>query len=279
MNDTQGNEISYTLAGSRAFSASETLGKLSEALAKAQGEIKGAKKDSDNPFFHSHYADLASVLEACREPLSKNGLAIVQLPGQNGEGLFIDSVLLHSSGEWISGRLHIKPVKEDPQGIGSAVTYGRRYGLQALVGIAPEDDDGEAAMGRQASREADARTHKDAPVKVSGRKANLNAQRATEERASKGLTAVGPPDKRPPAVGDEIPMFNGPKHTALAARLKAEGIAEDDLMAAAKFVGLIPATAKAFRLMSETTAAQFVDDPEVVGVIMENWRQQRVVTP
>ena len=257
------------------FSSSDTLGKLSEALAKAQGEIEGAKKESDNPFYHARYAALSSVWDACRDPLSKNGLSVVQLPGQNdGKGLFVDSILLHSSGEWISSRLYINPVKDDPQGVGSAISYARRYGLQALIGIAPMDDDGEAAMGRQQSREVAAKANKDAPLKVLGRKTKKAALGAIESTLG---TAYEKSDR---GVGsDEIPMFNGPKHTALAARLKAEGIAEDDLMAAAKFASLIPAGAKAFRLMSEATAAQFVDDPEVIGVIMENWRNQRVVTP
>jgi hypothetical protein len=273
MNDTQNPETIVNVE-SRAFCASQTLGKLSDALAKAQGQIEGAKKDSNNPFFHARYAALSSVWDACREALSENGLAVIQLPGQNGEGLFVDSILSHSSGEWISSRLHVKAGKTDKDGnfrelsdsqaVGSAITYARRYGLQALVGIAPMDDDGEAAMGRQQSREADAKEQKDAPLKVSGRKPKPSAPQAVT---------------KPPAAGDEIPMFNGPKHAALSARLKAEGITEDDLMAAARFSGQIPATAKAFRLMSEATAAQFIDDPEVLGVIMLNWRQQRVVTP
>jgi hypothetical protein len=262
MNQTQVGETSSIIFGSRAFSASGTLGMLSEALAKAQGEIEGAKKESDNPFFHARYAALSSVWDACRGPLSRNGLSVVQLPGQNGDGLFVDSILFHSSGEWISGRLYIRPVKDDPQGVGSAITYARRYGLQALVGIAPMDDDGEAAMGRQQSREDAAKTRKAAPLKVSGRKPKPSI----------------PPPITEPAAGDQIPMFNGPKHAALAARLKEEGIIEDDLMAAARFASLIPATAKSFRLMSEATAAQFVDDPEVLKIIVENWRHQRVIT-
>lgn len=285
MNDTQSSESSITITKpfrveSRAFSASQTLGKLSEALAKAQGEIEGAKKDTHNPFFHARYAALSSVWDACREPLSKNGLAVVQLPGQNGGGLFVDSILSHSSGEWISSRLYVKPGKRDKDGnfhelsdsqaVGSAITYARRYGLQALVGIAPMDDDAEAAMGRQQSREADAKTQKDAPLKVSGRKPKPGGP----------MDGVGAAlaKEREIIKGDEIPMFNGPKHAALAARLKEEGIAEDDLMSAAKFASLIPSTAKSFRLMSETTAAQFVDDPEVLKIIIENWRHQRVVT-
>jgi hypothetical protein len=271
MNDTQDGEKFITVGalGYRSFSASQTLGKLSEALAKAQGEIEGAKKDSDNPFFHARYAALSSVWDACRGPLSKNGLAVIQLPGkgENGAGLFVDSILSHSSGEWIASRLYITPVKDDPQGVGSAITYARRYGLQALVGIAPMDDDAEAAMGRQQAREDAAKTQKDTPVKVSGRKPPIGQSGPPPKDRPKP-----PPPPAPPTVGDEIPMFNGAKHAALAARLKEEGITEDDLMAAAKFTGMIPQAAKAFRLMSETTAAQFVDDPDIVGVIMKGWR-------
>ena len=271
------NEITELVnVESRAFSASETLGKLSEALAKAQGAIEGAKKERNNPFFHARYAALSSVWDACREPLSKNGLSVIQLPGNTGEGLFVDSILLHSSGEWISSRLHMNPVKDDPQGVGSAITYARRYGLQALVGIAPMDDDGEAAMGRQQSREAAAKTHKDAPVKVSGRKPK---ERATVDPHDGGPIHTAKVEANPTlSAGDGIPMFNGPKHLALAARLREEGVSEDDFMSAARFSRQIPATAKSFRLMSEATAAQFVDDPEVLKIIVENWRHQRVVT-
>jgi len=119
------------------------------------------------------------------KPLSENGLAVVQLPGQNGGGLFVDSILSHSSGEWIASRLYVKAGRTDKDGnfreladsqaVGSAITYARRYGLQALVGIAPMDDDGEAAMGRQQSREDSAKTQKDAPLKVSGRKPKPSA--------------------------------------------------------------------------------------------------------
>ena len=129
---------------------SEAIGKLAEALSKAQGMIKGAVKDSENPFFKSSYADLASVWDACREALSKNGLSVVQTTriSDAGEPVII-TMLLHSSGEWVSGELLVKPVKNDPQSIGSAITYGRRYALSAMVGVAPEDDDGEKAQGRQ----------------------------------------------------------------------------------------------------------------------------------
>jgi len=128
---------------------SESIGELAKALALAQGEIKGAVKDSENPFFKSKYADLASVRDACQQALSKNGLAIVQVPGtlitEHATIVSIETLLMHSSGEWVSGDLSAIPVKDDPQGLGSCITYLRRYALSAYTGVAPEDDDGNAA--------------------------------------------------------------------------------------------------------------------------------------
>lgn len=122
-----------------------TLGKLAAALAKAQGAMSGAAKDSANPFFKSKYADLASCWEACRKPLSDNELSIVQLASAEGAAVTITTVLMHSSGESLSSALTMTSKDDTPQGIGSAITYGRRYALCAMVGIAPEDDDGNAA--------------------------------------------------------------------------------------------------------------------------------------
>jgi len=126
---------------------SDKLDALFAALSKAQGEIAGAKKDSTNPFFKSSYADLASVCDALREPFTKNGLSYIQLTEEDGT---VVTMLCHSSGQWIKGRLKIDPVKKDPQGIGSAITYARRYALAAIAGVAQIDDDGEAAMSRKA---------------------------------------------------------------------------------------------------------------------------------
>jgi hypothetical protein len=129
---------------------SETIGALTLALSKAQGEIKGALRDSNNPFFKSKYADLESVWEACRQPLSSNELAVIQLSDETDKGIIVDTVLSHSSGEWISGRMFI-PIasKLDAQTVGSATTYARRYSLQMIVGIAPVDDDGNSASGKE----------------------------------------------------------------------------------------------------------------------------------
>ena len=124
-----------------------SIGKLAAALAKAQGEIKGAAKDKDNPFFKSKYADLNAVWSACRAALSKNGLAVIQATFVTPEGMFLRTTLAHESGETTEGVWPIRPVKDDPQGIGSATTYARRFSLAAMVGVAPEneDDDGNAA--------------------------------------------------------------------------------------------------------------------------------------
>lgn len=128
---------------------SETINEIAAALAKAQGEMAGAKKDSTNPHFRSKYADLASVWEACRGALSSNGIAVVQaLQSDDPEIVGVTTVLTHSSGQWMSSGFCMRPTKADPQGIGSCVTYARRYALAAMVGVAPEDDDGEGAHGR-----------------------------------------------------------------------------------------------------------------------------------
>ena len=124
---------------------SEQINELAEALAKAQGQIEGAKKDSANPFFKSKYADLASVWEACRVQLSSNGLSVTQCPEESENGIAIETMLLHSSGQWIKSRYTMPVSKLDAQAVGSAITYARRYALSAIIGIAPEDDDGNSA--------------------------------------------------------------------------------------------------------------------------------------
>lgn len=128
---------------------SDQINELAAALAKAQGEIQGAVKDSKNPFFKSNYADLASVWDACRAPLSKNNLAVIQTTEANEKGqLILKTILAHSSGQWISSDYPIITAKQDAQGMGSGMTYSRRYALAAMVGIVQVDDDGELASGR-----------------------------------------------------------------------------------------------------------------------------------
>lgn len=137
------------------MNTSEQINELAAALAKAQAAIQPASKDKTNPAFRSRYADLASVWDACRAALAENGLSVVQIPTDAGEGrIGLITTLLHSSGQWISGLLVLPLVKNDPQGAGSALTYARRYALSAMVGVvADEDDDGNSASGRQAPQQ------------------------------------------------------------------------------------------------------------------------------
>jgi hypothetical protein len=123
---------------------SETLGALGAALAKAQSQIAGASRDSVNPHFKSKFASLAAVWDACREALSANEIAVVQPVTTRQRTVIVTTLLIHSSGEWIEERLPLIAQQDTPQGIGSTITYGRRYGLAAMVGVAPADDDGEA---------------------------------------------------------------------------------------------------------------------------------------
>lgn len=125
---------------------SESITKIMPALIKAQGEFAPAVKAKVNPHFKSKYVPLDAVLDAIAEPLRNNGIAILQHTDIEDACTVLVTRLVHESGEWIGGRYPVHPVKADPQGEGSALTYARRYALMALAGIAPEDDDGNAAV-------------------------------------------------------------------------------------------------------------------------------------
>lgn len=178
---------------------SEQIGQLAAALAIAQGKITGALKDSANPFFKSKYADLASVWDACRTHLSENGLAVIQVTstGDNGAAV-VTTTLAHKSGEWIKGTLALLPVKSDPQGMGSAYTYARRYALAAMVGVAQIDDDANAASGKVTHTKADP---------LGREELNVNGDHA----------------KYAKAFGDALAGGDAAQVKALAADLQAEG--------------------------------------------------------
>ena len=127
---------------------SEEINEIATALAKAQESMTVAEKDGKNPHFKSAYSTLASVINAVRPMLSKQGIAVFQDVGTTSEGVQVTTRFIHSSGQWLSSTIAAKPQKPDAQGIGSCVTYLRRYGLMAAAGIAPgDDDDGSAAAG------------------------------------------------------------------------------------------------------------------------------------
>jgi hypothetical protein len=129
---------------------SEQINEIAAALSLAQRTMRGAKKDSSNPHFKSRYADLSSVWDACRDALTAQGLAVVQSAGHQDGALVVTTMLVHTSGQWFRDAVMV-PVKDSgPQALGSAITYGRRYTLAAFVGVAPEDDDAEAAEARTA---------------------------------------------------------------------------------------------------------------------------------
>ncbi len=122
---------------------SESIKEIATALCKFHSEVGKIKKENTNPFFKSKYADLSSILDVIEEPLYKNGLSFVQYPLGEHEML---TMLMHTSGEWIKGSFIMKPIKNDPQCLGSVITYQRRYALGAILGLnIDEDDDGNAA--------------------------------------------------------------------------------------------------------------------------------------
>jgi len=200
---------------------STEIGALAAALAKAQHTMKGAAKDSTNPHFKSKYADLASVWDAAREALTVNGLSIVQGASADAEKVTVTTLLLHTSGQWVKDALTASARDAGPQSVGSCITYGRRYGLAAMVGIAPEDDDAEAATSRYAPG---AKVTMPPPVEIQPASAKLAAEInaglaagaakvapaksfAQPVRKPNGRPAPPPePEQLPPLTDEDIPF-------------------------------------------------------------------------
>ena len=143
---------------------SSSIAKISLALNKAQAKIGAATKGAANPYFKSKYADLASVMEACKEELNSQGISVLQPVVSDATGDYVLTVLLHESGEYLSSRVKLMVNKPNMQELGSAISYARRYGLQSMVFIPAEDDDGEKSM----QRSAPAKTHTPAAKSTSG---------------------------------------------------------------------------------------------------------------
>lgn len=126
---------------------SETISELAKALVKFNGEVSRVSKDANNPFFKNSYATLDQIIDEVRPILNKHGLSIMQFPSGDGDHVTLKTLILHESGEWIeSDPISMKPVKNDPQSVGSAITYARRYSLSAFLSLnTGEDDDGNKA--------------------------------------------------------------------------------------------------------------------------------------
>lgn len=190
---------------------SESVAELAKALCKAQAVIEGAAKDKNNPAFRSKYADLASCWDAARKPLTDNGLSVMQFPRLTESGVEVETIVLHSSGEFMSETLGIPLGKRDAHGVGAAITYGRRFGFSALVGICPEDDDGNGAVGKgkhdekpEAPRGSAKETMQevfDALPPAEQEKMRSRAQAISEIYAAKG-------------IGDAVDHLHGLKLTA-----------------------------------------------------------------
>lgn len=133
---------------------SDSIAQLAEALAKAQGQIDDATKTGINPHFRSKYADLAAVRAVIREPLAVNDISIIQAPRTIGSEVEVETMLLHKSGEYIAETLRLPVGKWDAHGIGSGISYARRYGLMSILALAADDDDGNAAVEKSPSRPA-----------------------------------------------------------------------------------------------------------------------------
>lgn len=152
---------------------SPTIALLLDALSQAQGEFEPAIKDSVNQTFNDHkYADISAILNVTQAVRAKHGLSVVQFPGRDKEGVFVETLIGHKSGEWMSGKTYVTP--NDPQGDGSLITYARRYALQAALGVAAEDDDGEAAQRRKRAK-TEREQQSQAPQKPSVMHAEWNA--------------------------------------------------------------------------------------------------------
>jgi len=167
---------------------SETIELLAGALVKAQADLENPSFDSQNPHFKNKYASLATVRDTITPPLAKQGLTVIQLLGQKEGGITCETVLLHSSGQWISETLFMPSAKQDAQGFGSAITYARRYALMAICGVVgDEDDDAEHAVKARITPTAGAheRLSKDQIAKVDRVASNMldmfNAEREISE--------------------------------------------------------------------------------------------------
>jgi len=198
---------------------SESIAELAQALAKAQGAMEPAKKSAENPYFKSHYADLAAVWDVCRGPLSDNGLSVAQGISVSSGNVVVETMLLHTSGQWLSSSLVLTPKATDPQSVGSACSYGRRYSMAALCGVSAEaeDDDGNAATGMKKSAQAE-------PVKR--QVAHTDTPKPAVQASG---TATEPPKTPNPYAGKEL--YIEVTESTFQANLAAMGIKTSAQMA------------------------------------------------
>lgn len=194
---------------------SDSISALVKALLIAQGNMGEVRKNATNPAFRSKYADLAAVVEAVMPALQSAGIAVIQSPScvfdDGGAIVTVETMFAHESGEWISSELAVRPTKIDPQAVGSAITYGRRYALLSLAGVAPEDDDGNIASA-PIEKEKPKNNGKFTPAPPVPAKANTPPARSSEREWAPAITALAM--KLPPAEVERAFADHGVKSVA-----------------------------------------------------------------
>lgn len=195
---------------------SEQINELAAAMAKAQAEIEGAVKDRENPAFRSRYADLGSVWDAIRAPLSANNIAVIQFPRRTEGGVEVETMMTHSSGQWMSEVLGMPVGKADAHGHGSAITYARRFALSSMCGVAPVDDDANGAVhGTPGMASGGGDFRPAGPRRFVG---PVGTQAAKDEASRDGLISepkapapkiVAPPTKKQQWCATAVEMFAG----------------------------------------------------------------------
>jgi hypothetical protein len=195
------------------MNTSDTINEIAGALAKAQAEIQNVVKDAKNPHFKSDYATLDAITDTVRPVFAKHGLAVVQMPSYADGIVTVETLLTHSSGQWIRGATAAPIAKADPQGVGSACTYLRRYSLAAIAALAQTDDDGHAASSQPPARTQPAR------VAPAGYENWLTEMEATADEGVDALQVAwknSPADKR-----SHLQTTNNPKWEAIKKRAQA----------------------------------------------------------
>ena len=170
---------------------SEQINDLAGALSKAQATMTGAKKSAANPFFKSKYSDLAEVMQAISAPFADNDLCFVQGAEVKDNLISVKTRIIHASGQWIESDTVLPPTKNDAQGYGSAITYAKRYGLQALAGVPSVDDDGNAAVQHAKPAYKPTKAIKDSLKMIQVAYGNND-----EESVKNELTGLKPADKK-----------------------------------------------------------------------------------
>lgn len=179
---------------------SDSIDALAPALVAAQAAITPAEKDGVNPHFKTRYASLGAVMQAIRPALAANGLAVSQIITRDGDALALETVLVHTSGQFIGGVYPLRPTKQDPQGEGSALTYARRYALAGLLGVvADDDDDGNAASRGNERRQRAVQTATSGATRPAAQRQAHNATGSTSRAQQNASSADAAFDDLPSA--------------------------------------------------------------------------------